>query len=109
MPHNAKCKRFFTPDDNGLEKSWQDERVFMNPPYGRDIGRWMHKAYTSARDDGALVVCLVPARTDTNWWHDYAMKASDIRFPKGRIKFESSDAPASAPFPSAIIIFRPRL
>jgi site-specific DNA-methyltransferase (adenine-specific) len=79
----------------------------MNPPYGRDIGVWMKKAYEECRNNMALVVCFVPARVDTNWWHDYASKASEIRFPKGRVKFEG--ATASAPFPVAIVIFRPKL
>ena len=72
----------------------------MNPPYGRKIGAWMRKALES----NTTVVCLVPARTDTKWWHDYAMKASEIRFVKGRLKF--GDSKNSAPFPSAIIVFR---
>jgi phage N-6-adenine-methyltransferase len=106
----AKCARFYTPEDDGLSKSWAEERVFMNPPYGREIPNWMRKAYLEARDNGALVVCLVPARVDTNWWHNYAAKASDIRFPKGRIKFVGADGQQdSAPFPVAIVIFRPRL
>lgn len=73
----------------------------MNPPYGREIGRWMKKAYESSLN-GALVVCLVPARTDTNWWHDYAMNG-EITFIKGRLKFGESKN--SAPFPSALVVF----
>ncbi len=103
----AKCKRYFTPLEDGLAQPWADERVYMNPPYGRQISYWMKKAYEEARDHGALVVCLVPARVDTNWWHSYAAKASDIRFPKGRVKFAGANA--CAPFPVAIVIFRPRL
>lgn len=102
----AKCERHFTPAEDGLSQSWQDERVFMNPPYGREIGRWMHKAYVEARDNGALVVCFVPARVDTEWWHRYAAKG-EVRFPKGRVTF--AGASACAPFPVAIVIFRPRL
>ncbi len=79
----------------------------MNPPYGREIGKWMKKAYEESRDNGALVVCFVPARVDTEWWHRYAAKATDIRFPKGRVKFEG--ATASAPFPVAVCVFRPRV
>ena len=104
---NAKCDKFYTIEDDGLSKSWRDERVFMNPPYGREIGKWMRKAYEEARDNGALVVCLVPARVDTEWWHSYAAKASDIRFPIGRLKFKGADS--NAPFPVAIVIFRSRL
>ena len=104
VPETAKCAKFYTPADDGLSKSWADERVFMNPPYGREIGAWMKKAYKEARDNMALVVCFVPARVDTNWWHDYAAKAADIRFPKGRVKFAGAEN--SAPFPIAIVIFR---
>jgi hypothetical protein len=73
----------------------------MNPPYGRDIGNWMKKAYESSLL-GAVVVCLVPARTDTKWWHDFAMKG-EITFIKGRLKFGNSKN--SAPFPSAVVVF----
>jgi len=75
----------------------------MNPPYGRGIVAWMQKAYESSQQ-GATVVCLVPARTDTRWWHHYA-KQGEIRFLQGRLKFSGSQN--SAPFPSAIIVFRP--
>jgi site-specific DNA-methyltransferase (adenine-specific) len=99
----AKCKKHYTPDENGLAQSWADERVFMNPPYGREISEWMEKAYTESRVNNALVVCFVPARVDTNWWHDYAVKG-ERRFPKGRVKNPSGVA---WPFPIAIVIFRP--
>ena len=101
----AKCSKFYTPEDDGLSKSWAEERVFMNPPYGRGIIDWMKKAYEECRDHGALVVCLVPARVDAQWWHKYAAKG-EVRFPVGRIKFVGADS--SAPFPVAIVIFRPR-
>ncbi len=107
VPGTAKCKKFYTPEDNGLSKSWEDERVFMNPPYGREIPKWMKKAHDEALSNGALVVCLIPARVDTEWWHRYAVKAADIRYPKGRIKFAGADS--AAPFPVAIVIFRPRV
>lgn len=100
---NAKCDEYFTVDENGLEQDWRDHTVFMNPPYGREIGKWMQKAYESSQN-GATVVCLVPARTDTNWWHSYAMKG-EIRLVKGRLKF--GGASTNAPFPSAVVIFRP--
>lgn len=102
----AKCAKHYTPAEDGLAQSWADERVFMNPPYGKDLPKWMRKAYTESRDNGALVVCFVPARVDTNWWHNYASKG-EVRFPKGRVKFAGADA--SAPFPVAVVIFRPRL
>jgi site-specific DNA-methyltransferase (adenine-specific) len=102
----AKCKRFFTPEDDGLSKSWADERVFLNPPYA-EVKRWVKKAYLEARDNGTLVVCLIPARVDTDWWHSFIAKATEVRFPKGRLRFVGAES--SAPFPVAIVIFRPRL
>lgn len=97
---NTKCKRYYTKDDNGLSQKWEGIN-WMNPPYGREIGLWMRKAYRSSLE-GATVVCLVPARTDTAWWHDYAMKG-DIRFLRGRLKFGGHKN--SAPFPCAVVIF----
>jgi len=107
-PETAKCPNFFTPETDGLSQPWSDS-VFMNPPYGREIGKWMAKAYAEAQG-GATVVCLVPARTDTAWWHDYAMKG-EIRFLRGRLKFTRRTEKGHlrhgpAPFPSAIVIFR---
>ena len=99
---NAKCSKHYTASENGLAQSWQGERVFMNPPYGRAIGAWMKKAYDESRGS-ALVVCLVPARTDTAWWHDYAAKG-DVRFIRGRLKFGGGKK--SAPFPSALVVFK---
>jgi phage N-6-adenine-methyltransferase len=98
---NAKCFKHYTREEDGLSKSWAGEIVFMNPPYGREIGLWMKKAYTESLL-GATVVCLVPSRTDTAWWHDYAAKGQ-VRFVRGRLKF--GNALTSAPFPSAIVIF----
>jgi site-specific DNA-methyltransferase (adenine-specific) len=101
---NAKCAKHFTAAENGLLQSWQDEVVFMNPPYGSQIGQWMAKAHHSACSNGATVVCLVPARTDTAWWHRYAMK-HEIRLLRGRVKFGNGIHPA--PFPSALVVMRP--
>ena len=98
---NAKCSKYFTPQENGLKQKWEGI-CWMNPPYGREIGAWVKKAYESSLE-GATVVCLLPARTDTKWWHEYCMKASEIRFIKGRLKFGNSKN--SAPFPSAIVVF----
>jgi phage N-6-adenine-methyltransferase len=105
---NHKCQKYFTKDKNGLKQLWGNHRVFMNPPYGRDITLWMRKAYEESLR-GAMVVCLIPARTDTAWWHDYSMKG-EIRFVRGRIGFIKNDdggkpSVAKAPFPSAIIVF----
>jgi phage N-6-adenine-methyltransferase len=101
VAENAKCARYFSPTDDGLKQDWSGHVCWMNPPYGRDIGKWMEKAYKSSLA-GATVVCLVPARTDTAWWQDYASKGA-IEFLRGRLKFGS--AAHAAPFPSAIVSF----
>ena len=98
---NHKCLNYFTPEQDGLKQEWQGV-CFMNPPYGREISKWMKKANEAAKN-GATVVCLVPARTDTAWWHDYAIM-HEIRFIRGRLKF--GDAKNSAPFPSAVVVMR---
>jgi phage N-6-adenine-methyltransferase len=108
LPNNAKCERFFTPEDDGLTQDWRGV-CWMNPPYGRTIGQWVEKAYRSSLA-GATVVCLLPARTDTAWWHDLCMKG-EIRFLRGRVRFERERetgvrAVSAAPFPSAIVIFK---
>ncbi|MEV2910660.1 DNA N-6-adenine-methyltransferase [Paenibacillus larvae] len=103
LPENAKCKRYFTPSEDGLKQEWKGV-CWMNPPYGRQISKWIQKAYESSLE-GATVVGLVPSRTDTKWWHDYCMKG-EIRFIKGRLKFGGS--PHNAPFPNAVVIFRGR-
>lgn len=102
--HNAVCPKYFTPDDDGLEQDWSGNTVFVNPPYGRGIGRWVQKAYEEGCKDGTTVVMLIPARTDTRYWHDYAMKADEVRLIKGRLKFGGGSN--SAPFPSAVVVFR---
>lgn len=101
---NAKCPKHYTIAEDGLMQDWSKERVWMNPPYGRQIGEWMRKAY-GASTSGALVVCLVPARTDTAWWHDYAALGC-VTFIRGRLKFGGHTS--SAPFPSALVVFEPR-
>lgn len=98
---NHKCATYFTKEVDGLKQQWQGV-CWMNPPYGKEISKWMKKAYESSLE-GATVVCLVPSRTDTKWWHDYAMKG-EIEFIKGRLKFGGSKNPA--PFPSAVVIFK---
>lgn len=105
LPENAKCDSYYTPEQDGLAQDWTGT-CWMNPPYGRNISQWMKKAYESARDGKATVVCLIHARTDTRWWHDYAMHASELRFIKGRLKFSGSKN--ACPFPSVIVIFRPK-
>ena len=113
LPENAKCERFFSPEQDGLAQRWAGA-CWMNPPYGREIGKWVRKAYESAQA-GATVVCLLPARTDTAWWHDYCMKG-DIEFLRGRLRFINRTLPSyrsdgnykvsGAPFPSAIVVFK---
>lgn len=98
---NAKCSKFFTIADDGLSKEWEGV-CWMNPPYGRVIGKWIQKAYESSLQ-GSTVVCLLPSRTDTKWFHEYCMKG-EIRFIKGRLKFGGSKN--SAPFPSMVVVFR---
>lgn len=101
-PENAKCARFFDEKIDGLSQQWTGV-CWMNPPYGRTIKHWMKKAYESSMS-GATVVCLVPARTDTAWWHEYAIKG-DVEFIRGRLRFGGHKN--SAPFPSAVVVFRP--
>jgi site-specific DNA-methyltransferase (adenine-specific) len=101
---NAKCARYFTREDNGLAQDWGQDVCWMNPPYGREIGRWVAKAYRESRA-GATVVCLLPARTDTAWWHDYIIPMAKVTFIRGRLKF--GDATSGAPFPSAVAVFYP--
>lgn len=103
---NAKCKRYFTDKDDGLVQDWSGEIVFMNPPYGKDLKLWMEKAYASSLR-GATVVCLVPAATDTSWWHDYALKG-EIRYLRGRPRFVTKENEWQQTFsPSVIVIFNP--
>lgn len=97
---NAKCPKFYTKEDDGLIKSWDNEIVFCNPPYGREISKWVKKA-SEAR--GGQVVMLIPARTDTKYFHEYIYNKAEIRFIKGRLKFGGHQN--SAPFPSMIVIF----
>ena len=102
---NAKCKDYFTPEMDGLKQTWLGV-CWMIPPYGRGIADWISKAYKSAKEQGATVVCLLPARVDTKWWHEYCFRG-EIYFLKGRLKFGSAEN--NAPFPSAIVVFRPSL
>ena len=103
---NHKCEKYYTKEDDGLTKSWKNERVFMNPPYGKEIIKWVEKAYSESKK-GTLIVCLLPARTDTKWFHEFIYKKHEIRFIKGRLKF--NDGKQSAPFPSMLVIMRGKL
>jgi phage N-6-adenine-methyltransferase len=103
LPDNAKCAQFFSPGQDGLKQTWIGV-CWMNPPYGPHLRAWVRKARDSARA-GATVVCLLPARTDSVWWHDYVLPCAEVRFVRGRLKFNGSGN--SAPFPSAVVVFRP--
>ena len=99
---NAKCAKYYTVETDGLKQDWQGHKVFCNPPYGRNIGKWVEKGYTEAKKAKTSVVMLLPARTDTRWFHDYCIKGQ-ITFLKGRIKFGGGNHPA--PFPSMVCYF----
>ena len=106
---NHKCPRYFTEEVDGLTQSWSGYRVFCNPPYGREIGKWVKKCYDESLKPDTVVVLLIPARTDTKWWHEYCV-LGEIRFIKGRLKFKglnSKGEPCQYPatFPSVVIIF----
>ena len=98
---NHKCDRYYTEKEDGLKQDWTNEKVWCNPPYGREIGKWLEKAYNTK----CLAVFLIPARTDTKWFHDFVYKKFNVtyEFIKGRVKFEGGVA--SAPFPSMIVVF----
>lgn len=98
---NAKCEKHYTKDEDGLAQSWEGERVLCNPPYGKEISKWMRKCAESGAE---LVMALCPARVDTAWFHDWVYKKADILFIRGRLKFGNSIH--SAPFPSMICIYR---
>lgn len=103
---NAKLKRFFTKEDDGLSKSWQGERVFVNPPYARGItGLWVKKCFEEYWLGDCFICALLPARTDTKWFHEYCLIGSGARieFIKGRLKF--GGAKNGAPFPSILVFW----
>ena len=99
-PKNAKCQQFFTVSDNALEKDWNGV-CWMNPPFGREMKKWVIKAWTESQK-GVTVICLLPARTNTNWWHDYCMKG-EVRFIRGEVKFVGCKN--GLWLPMAIVIF----
>ena len=102
-PENTKCARFFDKAADGLKQFWGADTVWCNPPYGRKIGEWVEKAFNTHWVNDNKIVMLLPARTDTKWFHKYIYKKAEIRFLKGRIKFSGSKN--SAPFPSMIVIY----
>ena len=107
-PENAKCKSYYTREQDGLSKPWEGV-VWCNPPYGRNIGNWVKKAYDENLRNNNYIVMLLPARTDTRWFHEYIYGRGhvDVRFIRGRLKFSNSKN--SAPFPSMVVIFNPRI
>lgn len=102
---NHKCKKYFTEEQDGLNQDWSDERVFCNPPYGRDVQKWVKKCFDETHTGNCdLAVMLLHARTDTRWFHDYIYhKADEVRFVKGRLKFGGQTV--NAPFPSMVVVF----
>ena len=99
-PENTKCERYYTKEQDGLRQNWNNEVVWMNPPYGRDINLWMEKA----KNTKGIVVGLVPSRTDTKWFHGHVYGVAELRFIEGRLRF--SNCKNSAPFPSLIVIYK---
>lgn len=100
-PENAKCAKFYTKEQDGLKQDWGGAVIWCNPPYGREIGKWIQKC----AEHRGVAVMLIPARTDTRWWHSYIDKNPDahVYFIKGRLKFGNGKNPA--PFPSAIVVY----
>lgn len=104
----AKCRMYYTPETDGLSQSWDcGGAVFCNPPYGREIHKWIAKAYNEAQTVNFPIVLLIPARTDTRYFHDYIYGKSEIRFIRGRLKFtdEEGNSGNSAPFPSMVVVY----
>ena len=99
----AKCSKFYTEKEDGLIQDWQGETVFCNPPYGKKIKDWVKKCYFESKKPLTTVVMLIPARTDTSYFHDFIYNKSEIRFIRGRLKF--GDSKNGAPFPSMVVIF----
>jgi len=109
---SAKCARFFTESEDGLKQDWGRERVFMNPPYGAEIRPWIAKA-RSCSEAGALVVGLLPAETDSDWWHNHVVGRAEVRYMRGRIRFlvheDDGTTKWASPFrPSVVVVWYPR-
>ncbi len=102
---NAKVQKYFDIQQNGLKQSWQGHVCWMNPPYGRDMVKWLQKAKYEADNNGVTTVCLIPSRTNTTWWHSLCLKASEIWFVIGRPKF--GDMEYGLPLPLVVVVFAP--
>lgn len=100
---NHKCERYFTKEQDGLKQNWGGYSVFCNPPYGRALKSWVKKCYDEGMKPNTCVVMLIPARTDTSFFHDYIYNHAEIRFIRGRLKF--GGCKNAAPFPSMVVIF----
>ena len=100
---NAKCEKYYTKEDNGLVQDWAGETVFCNPPYGREIKNWVAKAQHESQFRNTKIVLLIPARTDTSYFHEHIYGKAEIRFIRGRLKF--GEATTSAPFPSMVVVY----
>ena len=101
---NAKCNLHYTAAEDGLSQDWSGHTVFCNPPYGRELHKWVEKCAAEAQKPNTTVVMLIPARPDTSYFHDYIYGKTEIRFIRGRLKFGGSQN--NAPFPSMVVIFR---
>lgn len=117
MPKSALCIKYFTPEEDGLKQNWGGYTVFVNPPYGREIGKWVKKSYEESNKPNTIIVMLIPSRTDTRYFHNYILNKAELRFIKGRLKFVDMDYAGDekdrkmspAPFPSMLVIFRGKL
>ena len=102
---NHKCDKYYTEEQDGLKQDWSGESVFCNPPYGRDVPKWVRKCFQEVYSGSCrCAVMLLHARTDTKWFHEYIYNRAEVRFVKGRLKFGGQKPPA--PFPSMVVIFR---
>lgn len=106
---NRKCERYFSKTEDGLFQSWSKETCWMNPPFGRSVQLWVKKALEESLSSGATTVCLIPAKTNTNWWHELVIGRAEVRFIRGRIKFirDGKQTTQALPWPMAVLIFRP--
>lgn len=107
---NAKCNLYFTPETDGLRQSWDvGGAVFVNPPYGKEIGQWVEKAHEESQK-GITIVMLIPARTDTRYFHKYIYGKAEMFFIQGRLRFvdEKGKTKGSAPFPSMVVVYNRR-
>lgn len=106
---NQKCNNYFDKQQNSLAKNWGglDGNLFLNPPYGRELKLWVKKASETQLKHNQYLVMLIPARTDTSYWHDYIFNHAEIKFLRGRLKFEVDGVSGdSAPFPSALVVYK---